>query len=461
VRERRFDDDLIYARACEKMEHDWPKTKAPLMDVWKKLVPAVLIFLLFPFSLAAKDRIVVLNISGAVTPPVAEYVCSEIRSANAAGDVLVILEVDTPGGLDTAMREIIKEIQGSNVPVAVYVSPGGSRAASAGAFITIASHIAAMAPGTNIGAAHPVNLLGGASERGKEKDTMEEKIVNDAAAYMRSLAEQRGRNSVWAELAVRRSVSISSEEAKRLGVVDLLAGDRLALILALDGREVSLGTKSVVLKTQGRETIVRKMSERLQFLDAIADPNVAYILLMIGLVGLYFELSNPGLILPGVLGGISLVLALYAMQALPVNYAGLVLIFLGTAMFVAEFSVVSHGLLSIGGTVAVVLGSVMLIDSADPAMQISNKVLYPTLVFFAVAAIGVVWLAAKSRRTRAVTGVEAMVGTAGVVKEDLKPEGMIFIHGEMWNAVCEGFIPAGEKVIVQSVEGLKVRVKKA
>ena len=281
----------------------------------------LILFLVVPPAYS-KDRVVVVKISGAINPAVAEYVSHEISQANTEMDALIVLHMDTPGGLDTSMRQIIKKIQKSEVPVASFVAPSGSRAASAGTFITIASHIAAMAPGTNIGAAHPVNMMGGGGDSEQAK-TMEKKVVNDAAAYIRSLAEHRKRNAHWAELAVVNSVSISAEEALKLNVIDLVANDVKALVLAVNGRKVQVVTGDVTLKTENLEIIFHEMNPRQKMLDIISNPNVAYILMMVGMVGLYFELSNPGLILPGVIGAISLILALYAMQTLPINYAGL------------------------------------------------------------------------------------------------------------------------------------------
>ncbi|HCG72763.1 MAG TPA: serine protease, partial [Nitrospina sp.] len=302
-----------------------------------------LVFLWFASPVFAANQIVVVKIFGAINPAVAEFVSQEIHQANKEQQALIVLNMDTPGGLDTSMRQIIKKIQSSHVPVASYVSPSGSRAASAGTFITIASHIAAMAPGTNIGAAHPVNMMGGNNQ---QESTMDKKVVNDAAAYIRSLAELRNRNSHWAELAVVKSVSISAEEAKRLNVIDLIAGNVKALILAIDGREIQTTSGPMTLKTGRLEIVYHEMSPRLKMLDIISNPNVAYVLMMIGVVGLYFEMSNPGLVFPGVIGAVSMVLALYAMQTLPIDYAGLLLVLLGALFFIAEIGVMSYGLLS-------------------------------------------------------------------------------------------------------------------
>ena len=416
-----------------------------------------LVFLWFASPVFAANQIVVVKISGAINPAVAEFVSQEIHQANKEQQALIVLNMDTPGGLDTSMRQIIKKIQSSHVPVASYVSPSGSRAASAGTFITIASHIAAMAPGTNIGAAHPVNMMGGNNE---QESTMDKKVVNDAAAYIRSLAELRNRNSHWAELAVVKSVSISAEEAKRLNVIDLIAGNVKALTLAIDGREIQTASGPMTLKTGRLEIVYHEMSPRLKMLDIISNPNVAYVLMMIGVVGLYFEMSNPGLVFPGVIGAVSMVLALYAMQTLPIDYAGLLLVLLGALFFIAEIGVMSYGLLSIAGVVSIFLGSTMLIDSDDPAMQISQSILYPTLGLTIVFSIGIIVFATQTRNLKKQGGAEGMLGETGIVKENLNPHGRVLVHGELWEAECEGEIMEGEHVIVESVEGLKVRVKK-
>ena len=417
----------------------------------------LLIWLLAASPAHSKDLVIVVKISGSINPAVAEYISQEISQANADQEALIVLHMDTPGGLDTSMRQIIKKIQGSQVPVASFVAPSGSRAASAGTFITIASHIAAMAPGTNIGAAHPVNLMGGGGEGGQAK-TMEQKVVNDAAAYIRSLAELRNRNAHWAELAVVKSVSISAEEAMRLNVIDLIAGDVKALVLAIDGREVQVASGSVTLKTGNLQIVHHEMNPRQRFLDLISNPNVAYILMMLGMVGLYFELSNPGLVLPGVIGAISLILALYAMQTLPINYAGLLLIVFGVILFIAEISIMSYGLLSVSGVISIFLGSTMLIDSEDPALQISRAILYPTLGLTVVLSLGIIVFATRTRSLKRLGGAEGMLGETGLVKETLNPAGRVQVHGELWEAECEGEITEGQMVRVDSVDGLKIKV---
>ncbi len=434
------------------------KTFDPLVILMNKQIGFLLLIWFLTVSPAhSKDLVVVVKISGAINPAVAEYVSHEISQANADQEALIVLQMDTPGGLDTSMRQIIKKIQSSKIPVASFVAPSGSRAASAGTFITIASHIAAMAPGTNIGAAHPVNMMGGGGESEQAK-TMEHKIVNDAAAYIRSLAELRKRNAHWAELAVVKSVSISAEEAMRLNVIDLIAADVKALVLAVDGREVQVASGSVTLKTGNLQIVYHEMNPRQKFLDIISNPNVAYILMMLGMVGLYFELSNPGLVLPGVIGAISLILALYAMQTLPINYAGLLLIIFGVILFIAEISIMSYGLLSVSGVISIFLGSTMLIDSDDPALQISRVILYPTLGLTVVLSVGIIVLATRTRSLKKQGGMEGMVGEIGLVKETLSPHGRVLVHGELWEAECEGEITEGETVRVEAVDGLKIKV---
>ena len=418
----------------------------------------LILFLVVPPAYS-KDNVVVVKLSGAINPAVAEYVSDEISQANAEKDSLIVLHMDTPGGLDTSMREIIKKIQSSEVPVASFVAPTGSRAASAGTFITIASHIAAMAPGTNIGAAHPINMLGGGNDNEQAK-TMEKKVVNDAAAYIRSLAELRKRNAHWAELAVVNSVSISAEEAMKLNVIDFVAGDVKALVLAIDGRKVQLASGSVRLKTKNLKIIYHEMNPRQKLLDIISNPNVTYILMMLGLVGLFFELSNPGLILPGVIGSISLILALYAMQTLPINYAGLLLILFGVILFITEINVMSYGLLSVSGVISIFLGSTMLIDSDDPALQISRAILYPTLALTVILSLGIVVLATRTRSLKKLGGMEGMIGETGLVKEALNPQGRVLVHGELWEAEADTQITEGERVQVDFVQGLRIKVSK-
>lgn len=434
----------------------------------KALPIAVIFFLLlslFPFKALAKNDIVVLLVEGVINPAVAEYLIKGIQQAAENRDKLVVIELDTPGGLDTSMRIIIKEILNSKVPVAVYVSPSGSRAASAGTFITYAGHFASMAPGTNIGAAHPVSLMGG-----KADEHMMAKVENDAVAYIKSIAKKRKRNAVWAELAVRKSVSISETEAKNLGVIDFIANDIDALVLAIDTREVTTTSGTIKLDLKEANIKYENMKLRERILAAISNPNIAYILMLIGLAGLYFELSNPGLILPGVVGSISLILAFYAFQTLPINYAGLLLMIFGIILFIAEIKVISYGLLTVGGVVSILLGSLMLIDTNLPYMRISLNVIIPTVLFFSGFSVIIINLTIRSHKQKIVSGVEGLIGEIGEAGTDLDPEGEIFIHGERWRGEiiqqdgaplekCK--VSKGQKVVVKNVIGLKLKVKKA
>jgi len=411
--------------------------------------------LVTPAGWASPDEVYVARVEGIIAPSLAEFFVSAIRKAEDGGAHAIIFELDTPGGLDTSMRIIIKEILRSPAPVIIYVSPSGARAASAGAFITIAAHVAAMAPGTNIGAAHPVQMGGGEAD-----EEMNRKVENDAAAYIRGLAERRGRNATWAEDAVRKSVSATATEALRLKVIDVVAENRADLLAKIDGRTVETGAGKITLKTKTAKIVEVEMGLRDKVLSVISNPTIAYILLILGMAGLYFELSTPGAILPGVLGGICLILAFYAFQTLPINYAGLLLIILGVILFIAEVMVVSHGILTIGGIAAMILGSLMLIDSPAPFLQISLSAILgvtaATTAFF-VFAIGAVF---RAHRRQPATGREGLVGQAGVARTRLNPDGLIFIRGEIWNATCAEGVEPGEQVQVTAVAGLKLKVKK-
>ena len=411
--------------------------------------------LVTPAGWASPDEVYVARVEGIIAPSLAEFFVSAIRKAEDGGGHAIVFELDTPGGLDTSMRIIIKEILRSPAPVIIYVSPSGARAASAGAFITIAAHVAAMAPGTNIGAAHPVQMGGGDTD-----EEMTRKIENDAAAYIRGLAERRGRNATWAEDAVRKSVSATATEALKLKVIDVVAENRADLLAKIDGRTVETGAGKITLKTKTAKIVEVEMGLRDKVLSVISNPTIAYILLILGMAGLYFELSTPGAILPGVLGGICLILAFYAFQTLPINYAGLLLIILGVILFVAEVKVVSNGILTIGGMTAMILGSLMLIDSPAPFLQISLSAILgvtaATTAFF-VFAIGAVF---RAHRRQPATGREGLVGQAGVARTRLNPDGLIFIRGEIWNATCAEGAEPGEQVQVTSVAGLKLKVKK-
>ena len=431
-----------------------------------------LLLFLIPFLLAAtpveeKDKqvlekvetdhrfVVVAKADGIVNPVMSEFLSKGIEEATQQGAEAFIIELDTPGGLDLAMRDIIKSILSSEIPIVVYVSPGGARAASAGVFITIAAHVAAMAPGTNIGAAHPVAVGGG-----KMDETMVKKVENDAVAYIRGIAEKKGKNADWAEKAVRESVSISAEEALKLNVIDMVSPNLEKLLSDINNRKVELITGEKVLNTENVEIKPMEMGWRHRILDAISNPNVAYILMMIGLAGLYFELSNPGAIVPGVIGGICLILAFYAFQTLPINYAGVLLILLAIVLFIMEIAVVSYGLLSVAGIISLTLGSLMLIDSPLPYMRVSLSVIVPTVVLVSAVFILAISFAVKAALSKPLSGEEGLIGEIGVAETPISPEGRVFIHGEIWKAESDVPINKKEKVEVVKVEGLMVKVKK-
>lgn len=424
-----------------------------------KRIPVTSIFMILFFfgyisPALSTEEIMVLRFDGVINPIAAEYMVGKIKKATEEKDRAIIIQLDTPGGLDTSMRIIVKEILNSRIPVVVYVAPSGSRAASAGTFILMAANIAAMAPGTNIGAAHPVNMGGGKMDR-----TMMKKVENDAVAYIRSIAERMGRNADWAEDAVRKSVSISEKEAKELGVIDLIAENIDELIQGIDGKEVKTETGKTIISTKGVKIRYVDMDMRQRILSALSNPNIAYILMLLGMVGLYFELSNPGLILPGVVGGISLILAFYAFHTLPINYAGLALILLGLILFIAEIKVTSYGLLTVGGIISMVLGSLMLIDTDVPYLRISWSVILPTVSATALFSVLILGLVVKSHRTRPVSGIDGLIGAEGIARTNIEPGGEIFIHGEIWKAESGDMIKKGDKIIVEKIDGLKVRVR--
>lgn len=426
----------------------------------KILYTSLLLLASFCVSIQAAAQapvVKVLTLETAITPVSAEYLIKAIHQAEDENAECLIIQLDTPGGLMTSMEDIIKEILGAHIPVIVYVAPSGAKAGSAGVFITIASHIAAMAPATNIGAAHPVSI-------GSPIDTssvMEEKITNDAVAYVRSIAEERGKNADWAEKAVRESESITANEALEKGVIDLIAPSLDSLLTMIDGREikVALGTKKLNTKNARIEEI--ELGLRYRILGLIVDPNIAYILLMIGMAGIMLELYNPGSIFPGVIGAISLILAFYAMQTLPVNYAGLLLIISAIILFILEVKIASYGMLTIGGIITLTIGSIMLFESPLSFMRVSWKVIVPVVALTTLFFLVVVGLAIKAQRKQPTTGREGLVGEIGVAKTQIKPEGQIFLHGEIWNATSEEHIKKGDKVKVVAVNKLEVVVKKA
>ena len=407
-----------------------------------------------PLPVRADPFVLLATYDGVINPVSAEYLHDALASAQESGAQALIIRLNTPGGLDMSMRLIIKDITGATIPVVVYVSPSSGRAASAGVFITMAAHVAAMSPGTNIGAAHPVAMGGG------EMDTaMKEKVENDSVAYIKSIAEQRGRNVAWAEDAVRKSASVTEREALKLKIVDLVVEDMPALLKQLDGRTIPLQSGPTVLHTADAAVREFPMGLRLELLKTLSDPNIAYLLMTIGTVGIMAELYNPGAILPGIVGAISLILAFYSFQSLPVNYAGVLLFLLGIVFFILEATVTSYGLLAIGGVISMLLGSVMLIKTDVEFLQISWSVILPVVALAAAFSLFIVGMGMRAMRQRPVTGREEMVGLVGIVKTALTPHGQLAVHGELWEAVSEQPLQPGEEAEVVRMDGLRLYVK--
>jgi membrane-bound serine protease (ClpP class) len=445
---------------------------------------------------AARTGVAVLRISGAIGPATSNYVTRGLTQAAADGAPLVVLEIDTPGGLDSAMRDIIQGILAAPMPVIGFVTPQGARAASAGTYILYAAHVAAMAPATNLGAATPVAIGGPTppprpspadSEPAAEQDggsdpvpapdgaedraptsrpgtpepasAMERKSINDAVAYIRSLAEQRGRNADWAERAVREAASLSAQGALESNVIDLIASDLADLLRLLDGYSIDFNGRRMTLETAALVPYQIEPDWRTRLLEVISDPTVAYMLMLLGIYGLIFEGYNPGAIVPGVVGAIALLLALFAFQVLPVNYAGLALILLGIVLMLAEFMVPSFGALGIGGIAAFIFGSVILIDVDIPGYGISLPVIVSMSAAGALAIFGIVWLAMKSRARPVVSGVEEMAGAIGTALGDFAQDGAVWVHGERWQAVTDVPIHAGQRLRVVRIDGLTLHVE--
>ncbi|WP_217125051.1 NfeD family protein [Thermodesulfatator indicus] len=404
----------------------------------------------------AAEKVYILPIQEAITPITNSKIEKAINKAEKEGASCLVIELDTPGGLVSTTRKIVKNILSAEVPVVVYVYPSGAHAASAGTFITLAAHIAAMAPGTNIGAAHPVTM-----GRGKDEEMMR-KAANDLAAFAKSLAKLRGRNARWAEKAVLKSVSISAEEALKLKVIDLIAENPNDLLQKIDGRKVLLANnKEVILKTKDAKTITLKESFRDKLLRLITNPNISYILLMLGLAGLYFEFSNPGAILPGVIGALCLIFAFYSMHLLPINYAGLLLILLSGLFFFLEIKLTSYGLLALVGLLSLIFGSLMLFDQSPEGLKLAKEVLFPILGSTALFFVGITFLAAKAVLRKPTTGSEGLIGETGKTLTRVGPKGgQVFVHGEIWQAISDEEIPEDTEVVVEKVEGFRLRVKR-
>ncbi len=415
----------------------------------------IIIFLLPLLSAGQQRKVLVIKVSGPISPVSSEYIGKSLRKALEMKAEALVIELDTPGGLDTSMRSIVKDIISSAIPVIVYVYPSGARDASAGVFITLAAHVAAMAPGTNIGAAHPVSV-------GEKMDkTMSEKVTNDAAAYIRSLAERSGRNAQWAEDAVRKSVSITEKEALKENVIDIVSNDLTSLLKDVDGRKVTTVMGEKTLHTANVFVVTEEMGLRYRILNFITDPSVAYMLMLLGFYGLFFELTNPGAVFPGVAGAICLILAFYSFQTLPVNYAGLLLIILGLVLFVLEVKVLSHGVLTIGGIVSMVIGSLMLFESSEPMFKLSIYLILPVVIFTALFFTVTFSLAYRAYRRKPVTGSEGLVGQEGRAASDITADGgIVRVRGEIWSAYSAETIKKGEEVRVVSISGLTIKVKK-
>lgn len=444
----------------------------------------LLLLLAAPTVLEAANRapgpVAVLTIKGSIGPATADFIARGFAKAQQSGVQLLVLKLDTPGGLDSSMREIIQEILASPIPVVAYVAPEGARAASAGTYILYASHIAAMAPGTNLGAATPVDIGGAGPSKPQEPkpkpngdpesskpvpipdnpEAMRAKQVNDASAYIRGLAQLRGRNAEWAEQAVRESVSLSASEALKLGVIDMIAADVTALLKEVNGRKVTAGGVERMLVTESAAVQSIEADWRTKLLSVITEPSVAYILLLIGIYGLFFEFANPGFLLPGVVGAIALLTALFALHLLPISYAGLGLLIIGLAFMVAEAFVPSFGALGIGGVIAFVLGSVMLVDTGVPGYHLPWSLIAAVTATSLLFVLAVVSLALKARRRPVVTGQEELLGCVGELVEDADPEGFAFIRSEHWRVhVCgANRLRKGQKVRVVGVRGLMLDV---
>ncbi len=398
----------------------------------------------------------VIDIDGAITPITVRLLAAAIERAQAEGSQALVVQLNTPGGLERSMRSMVQSILNSEIPIIVYVAPTGARAASAGVFLTMAAHVAAMAPATNMGAAHPV-AVGGQMDK-----DMLKKVENDAAAFARTLATERGRNAEWMEKAVRSSVSVTEREALKLKVIDLIADSLPDLLEKIDGRVVKTKRGAVTVETKGAPVKVIDIRFRDRFLALITDPNIAYILMMVGMLGIFFELSNPGVVLPGVIGGISLILAFFAFQSLPINWAGLLLILFGVALLIAEIKIASHGVLTIGGVVSMVLGSFMLYEAPEAGFRVSWTVILPTVGASAGLVVWAVSAGLRAMMRPPTTGAASMIGQRAVVRAALDPEGQVQLDGELWRAVAEDApVPAGETVRVTGVDGLTLRVSRA
>jgi membrane-bound serine protease (ClpP class) len=423
-----------------------------------RIPKSAMVFLLVLFLLplhAQTPSIVQIDLDDIVHPISAEYVRAGLNHARDSGARAVILRINTPGGLEDSMREMVEAILTSSVPVITWVGPNGSRAASAGFFVLLAGDVAAMAPGTNTGAAHPVSMTGGQIE-----GVMEKKVINDATAFLRSYVTRRDRNPVVAELAVTDSKSFTAQEALQEHLIDAVVNDIPEIIRQYNGKEVRrFDEQHVRLNLDGAAVEKFEMTFREKVLSQVLNPNLALVLALIGLAGLYFEMTHPGLILPGVAGAISLILALYAFNLLPVSWAGVALIVLAIALFVIEATVVSHGILAVGGIVAMIAGGLMLVQGPIPQLRIQLATMLALSIPFALITVFLVRLVVVSRHRKSVTGESGMIGEVGVAKSDVHDDGKVFVHGEYWNAFSTTPIPNGAPIRVVKVQGLKLKVE--
>ncbi len=423
---------------------------------WLCHIIPVLIFSSY-LSFSQSNSVIVLTADCAVNPAMVDYIEYGIQKGLSTDAECIVIKLNTPGGLLTCTRTIVKDFLQSKIPIVVYVAPGGSQAASAGVFITLASHIAVMAPGTNIGAAHPVTL------QGTQDSIMMEKATNDASAFIRTISDKRKRNVKWSEDAVRKSLSITENEALKLKVIDFVAKDIDELLSTINGEEVETAEGKKIIDTSNYKLISLKMTISQKLLSILSDPNVAYILFMLGIYGLFFELYNPGAIFPGVIGAICIILAFYSMNTLPINYAGLALIILSIILFILEIKIVSHGMLTVGGIISLLLGSIMLIspESILETMEISMELIIFIIVLTTLFFLVVITLGIKAQKRKPVTGLEGLIGEKGVVVSKLNPEGEIIVHGEYWKAESdENGINKGNLIEVIGVDNLKLKVKK-
>ncbi|MCC6476473.1 nodulation protein NfeD [bacterium] len=398
-----------------------------------------------------------MKLDGAVGPVADELLQQSLEDAEQSGAEALVIELDTPGGLLKTTRIMCKRIMSAKVPVVMYVSPSGARAGSAGVFLTLASHVAVMAPGTNIGAAHPVGLggMGGADS----SHVMEDKVTNDAAAFARSLADKYGRNAEWAERAVRESESVTEKEALGLNAIDFVVSSRDSLLILLHGRVVQLESGPDTLNTESASIVETEIGWRLRVLDTLSDPNIAYIFLLLGIYGLFFELYNPGAIIPGVVGAVSILLAVFSLQLLPISWTGLLLILLGVILFLLEIKVASYGVLSIGGVISMALGSLMLFEPFQTGIQVGLELVIPAAIITALFFLFVIGAGLRAQKRKVVTGAEGLVGETGTAFSALEPNGKVLVHGELWNAVASATLPKGAEVKVVAVSNMLLRVE--